>query len=419
MIQRIRLFVILILISLSVTAQEYTVSSIQFEGSKKTNIGFLKNLMHTKENNTLVEKVLKEDIIRLIRLPVIANATYIIGKNKQTCTIVIKLNENRTLIPVANFFQTNNEEIAYTIGLFEHNLFKKSISIGAWYQKNIYDSYAVNFKAPYLFNPNLGLAVNFANLSTEEPVFFESGTALYKYNNISTEVLALYQLNFKSKISAGLNLFKETYTTTEVIIPEAPESYSLNKALLKSTYTYDNLKYNYQYISGLKSEFNLQYVTSAEEGSSNFIIGWNDLLYFKRIKSKGNWASRLRIGFASNDDTPFAPFSVDNNLNLRGVGNKIDRGTGVIVVNTEYRHTLFENDTYAFQGNAFVDAGTWRNPGGELSDFIEKESVRIFPGAGVRFIHKRIFNLVLRADFGYGITENEPFGIVFGVGQYF
>ena len=42
MIQRIRLFVILILISLSVTAQEYTVSSIQFEGSKKTNIGFLK-----------------------------------------------------------------------------------------------------------------------------------------------------------------------------------------------------------------------------------------------------------------------------------------------------------------------------------------------------------------------------------------
>jgi hypothetical protein len=35
-----------------------------------------------------------------------------------------------------------------------------------------------------------------------------------------------------------------------------------------------------------------------------------------------------------------APFAVDNNINLRGVGNIIDRGT--VVLNSEYRHTLFE-----------------------------------------------------------------------------
>jgi hypothetical protein len=30
------------------------------------------------------------------------------------------------------------------------------------------------------------------------------------------------------------------------------------------------------------------------------------------------------------------------NINLRGVGNIIDRGTGTVVLNSEYRHTFFE-----------------------------------------------------------------------------
>lgn len=423
--KKLHLILILILINTSILAQEYIVSSIQFEGSKKTNISFLKQLIHTKENETLIKKVLDEDITRLIRLPVIANASYNIVKNKNKCTIAIKLQENITLIPIANLFQTNNEEIAYSLGLYEHNLFKRSISAGVWYQKNVFDSYGFDFRAPFLFSANFGLSVNFANLATKEPVFFNSGTAQYKYNNISTEVLGLYQINFKHKVTAGVNFFEEIYTPIDITdVPEAPGAFSLDKILFKGTYTYDNRKFNYQYISGFKSEFNLQYVIAPNEiapneTGNNFIVGWNDLLYFKRIQEKGNWASRLRIGLAQNDETPFAPFSVDNNLNLRGVGNKIDRGTGVIVLNTEYRHTLLDKNSYAFQGNLFIDAGTWRNPGGDFNDFTDTNNVRVFPGAGFRFIHKRIFNLILRADFGYGITENEPFGIVFGVGQYF
>jgi hypothetical protein len=62
--------------------------------------------------------------------------------------------------------------------------------------------------------------------------------------------------------------------------------------------------------------------------------------YFKRVGAKGNWANRLRLGLASNDNTPFAPFALDNNVNLRGVGILVDRGTGSFVLNTEYRHTI-------------------------------------------------------------------------------
>jgi hypothetical protein len=51
-------------------------------------------------------------------------------------------------------------------------------------------------------------------------------------------------------------------------------------------------------------------------------------------------------------------FSLDNNLNLRGVGNIIDRGTGTIVLNSEFRKTFYEK-MVCTQGNAF-DSGTWR-----------------------------------------------------------
>ena len=71
------------------------------------------------------------------------------------------------------------------------------------------------------------------------------------------------------------------------------------------------------------------------------------------------------------------------------------------------------------QGNAFVDSGSWRNPGGKISDFADAKNFRIYSGLGLRFIHKTIFNAVFRLDYGYGLTKNASKGFVFGIGQYF
>jgi hypothetical protein len=125
------------------------------------------------------------------------------------------------------------------------------------------------------------------------------------------------------------------------------------------------------------------------------------------------------LGLASNVDTPFAPFTVDNNLNIRGVGNRIDRGTGAIVFNTEYRHTLIDENWFVLQSNVFIDGGSWRNPGGGFDDFADSQNIRIYPGVGLRFMHKKIFNAIFRIDYGYGITKDASHGLVFGIGQYF
>ncbi len=143
----------------------------------------------------------------------------------------------------------------------------------------------------------------------------------------------MYQPNFNNLFEFGINSFLEEYEyQSGTTSPDVPQALSVNKLLYKAIYEYNNLDYNYQYVSGFKSQLNVQYVTSTSDDLPEFLIGWNDFNYYKRVGQRGNWATRVRLGLSSNDETPFAPFSVDNNLNIRGVGNTIDRGTGAVVL---------------------------------------------------------------------------------------
>lgn len=400
--------------------QDKVISEIRIQGNNKTKTSSIQKLTTIKQGNVLDSVQIQKDITRLKRLPSIAHAYYQIIEKEEGYEVVYGVEENFTIIPSVNVYTTNNNEFAFKLGLYEFNLLGRNITLGAIYQNDIYSSYGANLRAPFLFGKNLGVALNYSNLTTQEPVFLKNGTADYKYNNTSYEILGLYQFNFQNRIELGVNYFNEEYTYKQGATADGvPLDFDVNKLLYKLIYEYDNLDYDYQYVSGFKSVFNIQYVISTEDILPDFTIGWNDFLYYKRIGQKGNWASRLRLGLATNDDTPFAPFAVDNNLNIRGVGNTIDRGTGVVVLNTEYRHTLYEKDWFVLQTNVFIDSGSWRNPGGDFGDFGDSQNFRIYPGAGLRFMHKRIFNAIFRIDYGYGVTENATNGFVFGIGQYF
>jgi outer membrane protein insertion porin family len=135
------------------------------------------------------------------------------------------------------------------------------------------------------------------------------------------------------------------------------------------------------------------------------------------LTRNGNLATRLRLGLSTNEDTPFAPFVLDSYLNIRGVGNRVDRGTGSIVTNLEYRHTIFDDRMFAAQAVGFIDFGTWRKPGGDFSDFSKTENMKAFGGLGLRVIYKRAFDTMLRIDYGY--DYNRSGGFVVGIGQYF
>lgn len=421
MIKRYLTLIVIFIYSTFMFSQENIVDDVKIQGNKRLKSVFVKNISSLKSGNKLDSLVIEQDITRLKRLPAVSHAYYQVFKSTDnTYNVFYNIVENFTLIPYLNIYTTNDDEFAFRSGLNEFNLFGRNLGLGVFYQHDIYDSYAINFRAPYLFSNKFGLAINYQDLTTLEPVFFDGTTADYKYNNESFEVLGLYEVNFKNRFELGFNYFMEDYTyRSGATNPNVPQELNVHKWLLKGIYEYNNLNYFYQYISGFRSQFIFQYVTSTSDNLPDFFIGWNDFYFFKRIGNRGNWANRVRVGFSKNDKTPFAPFSVDNNLNIRGVGNTIDRGTGSIVYNTEYRHTLYEKNWFALQGNAFLDSGTWRNPGGGLDDFTKSENIKVYAGFGLRFIHKKIYNAIFRIDYGNGLTKNSTNGFVFGIGQYF
>ena len=401
--------------------QDQFIYKINIQGQKKTKTSFIIKILESKEGQSIDSSKLNRDIIRLKRLPAISNATYQVFLSKDRLIHVnFNIEENLTIIPGINIWTTSDREVAYKIGLYDFNLLGRNITFGGFYQNNGFNSYAINLKAPYLFTNKLGVAINHQDWKSKEPLYFEEGVANYKYNNISFEVLGLFEYDFRNSFQIGVNIFNEKYEFLSGEISDLiPQELDINKVLFKLVYTYDNLDYYYQYIEGFKSEFYGQFVTSKHPSQNDFLVAWNDFFYFKRIKKKGIFANRLRIGLASNEEGPFAPFALDNNINIRGVGFLVDRGTGSIVLNSEYRYTLFEKKWFVLQSNVFIDAGTWRNPGGNFNDFVNTENIRINSGLGLRFIHKKIYNAVFRLDYGYGLTNNNPNGFVFGVGQYF
>jgi len=204
-----------------------------------------------------------------------------------------------------------------------------------------------------------------------------------------------------------------------MLVEGAPGFAEKDKILYKLFYKHQQLSTFYYFLSGYSNNFTLQHVQSLD-GETPFYIGFNDFTYFSRIRKKINLAFRLRLGLSSNEESPFAPFVLDSYLNIRGVGNKVDRGTGTIVLNAEYRHSAFDREKIAMQLVGFIDAGTWRAPGGNFNDFSKLRNQEYFGGVGFRLIHKKIHNAIFRLD--YGIDLKNPSagnGIVFGLGQYF
>ncbi|TNJ43840.1 outer membrane protein assembly factor [Tamlana fucoidanivorans] len=415
------LFGLILLLFQNVFGQERVIHNFKIQGNNRVKASFIKRISTVKIGAALDSAMLDKDIVRLKRLPSIAHAYYQVFPDKaKGYHVLYNIEENFTLIPSLNVYTTNDDEFAYRLGLYEFNTLDRGIIFGGFYQKDIYSSYAINFRAPYLFSNKWGLAINRQDLTTLEPVFFDNTSSSYRYNNDSFEVLGLYEMNFYNRFELGLNYFKEAYEYQfGATSPNVPQDLNVKKWLLRFVYDYNKLDYFYQYVSGFRSWFTFQYVTSTNDTLPDFFVGWNDFFWFQRVGKHGNWANRLRFGLATNDKTPFAPFSVDNNVNIRGVGNVIDRGTGSVVLNTEYRATLVEKGWFVLQGNAFIDAGSWRNPGGPLSDFLISDNIKVYPGLGFRFIHKKIYNAIFRIDYGYGVTKNASQGFVFGIGQYF
>jgi outer membrane protein assembly factor BamA len=398
-----------------------TIEEITIRGNKRTNTNFLRQLIKSHEGQALDSTQLEKDIQMLIRLPSVAHAYFqVFYSYDRYYKVFITVEENFTLIPYINFV-TRGEQLWWTIGASEHNLFGRNMMLDVFYRNNGKNSYGITYRAPFLLDSKLGFATSFKEFVSDEPVYFGSETGLYEYRNRSIEWLALYQLNFYNRFEVGGSFFRETYTylTGAETVDAKPDLLSLDKYLLKFFHQYYRVEQYYQYLDGFISNTQFQHVHAIEAGLLDFNILDYSISYYKRLGAKGNLAMRFLAGVSTNNFTPFAAYAVDNQTNLRGVGDRVKRASSQLGYSAEYRHTLWENSWLAFQAVGFTDLASFRLPGANIDSYLSSENLYLNSGAGTRIILKRIYSATLRIDYGVGLLQNNAHGLVIGLGQYF
>ncbi|MGB0175867.1 MAG: POTRA domain-containing protein [Owenweeksia sp.] len=395
---------------------------IEFKGLEKTKASFLHSVIAVQEGEVLDSARLEEDVQMLIRLPSVAHAYFqVFASHDNYYQVYYHIQENFTLLPIFNIW-TVGDQLWWMVGLSEYNLLGRNIQASAFYRNNTKHSYGLSLNAPFLLGAQWGTSASYADWVSDEPVYFGEITAMYEYRNRSLELLGLYRWNFNNQVQFGGSIFREQYTYLSGAeqVEDKPVQLLQNKWLAKLTYQYYKVKQHYQYLDGIVNNLSLQTVITTNEQQPPFNIAWNDFIVYRRTGERGNLAWRFRLGFSTNNNSPFSAFVVDNQMNIRGVGDRIDRGSAVVTLNSEYRHTFWEKPWAAIQGVGFVDYGSWRQPGGELDDFVEAPNVYVHSGVGARFILKKVYNATLRVDYGFGLTpENNAHGLVLGLGQYF
>lgn len=402
-------------------AQDTIVQQIDFDGIKRIDESFLRRLIKVKTLTAYDSLKVTTDIERLNRLPAVANAT----ADKKidvdgSVTLTYKIVENFTIIPGLRISEANDGSFAFRVSVFEFNFLGQSQIVGGFYQRDVFDSYGAFWEAPFLFTNKLGLGINYQKNVSFEPINFDNATVNYRRDVSGGELYGLYEIDFHNKAELGINVFNETYDFDDTLIDTTfPNNLEATKVAVRGEYERNKLQIEYQYTSGYRNLLDIRYITGGDGLLADAFVGRNSTEYFKRLGKKGNWASRLQVGYASFNESEFAPFTIDNQLNLRGAGNDVDRGTSFVFVNSEYRHTLLEKGWFVIQGNAFVDAGTLQRPRESIDQLATRNNLEVYSGLGLRFIHKRIFNAVLRLDYGFGLGATNSRGLVFGIGQYF
>lgn len=406
-----------VLIGFVLVGQDRSIA-IRIDGVEKTKPDYLQQFIDLKPGDTLGSVRLEANRQPLVNLEILSNAKYEVTPTQGGVEVTFHCFEVRTLLPLFNFGGVQ-ENFWFLIGATEVNLAGRGNKLLGYYQYYDRSSIILSLTLDRIRQSNWGTQFNYVKWSTVEPLFFDGGTATYDYDNFTYGVSGLYHFNFRSSLEFNTAYFSEEYNRVDQnTIEGAPQRAKIHKQLFKLIYRSRDLDYHYWYVSGISNTTNAEAVLSYD-GDPGFYIVFHDFQAYWRQGKQGNFANRLRLGLATNRDSPFAPFVLDSYVNIRGVGNRVDRGTAMIIMNNEYRHTLTNWNKIATQAVAFSDWGTWRLPGGELSDLSDATHFEWFAGAGVRVIHKEIFNAVLRIDYGINVLKKNSAGFVIGVGQYF
>lgn len=392
------------------------INEIRFQGLNKTRLSYIAQFVTLKKGDELDSIKLEKSIQQLLNLEIINEVNSEVTVIDGSVTIIINCKESGTLLPIFHFGSVK-DNFWFRVGGSEINFLGKGHKLHAYYQYNRLHSLLIGYAIPRMFQSSWDINMSLVNWSSIEPLYFQEGTSFYNYNNKTIGLAISYNFNYVQRLTIGASFFNERYKKDDKM-PFGPDNVIKEKWLGKLIYYVNHQNYHYYMVNGWSNTLNMETVVTNGE-QVPFYIFFNDLKYFRQYGKKYNLAARVRVGLSTNNESPFAPFVLDSYVNIRGAGNKVDRGTGTITFNIENRFTGIDRIKVAAQAVLFTDIGSWRLPSGGFDDFVNVDVFRVFSGIGVRAIYKKNFNAIFRIDYGVDLLDTQQHGLVIGVGQYF
>ncbi len=402
-------------------AKTLPLSKQGYQGLVKTKASYLNNILKPRLQEAISVVDIEDGLQILKNQPSIGNATYSIDTLDQSIHVTYHIKERTTTLPLIDL-GVITDNVWFLLGFTDNNFRGVGDSFHAYYQNNQgRHSGQVYFRKPRTLNSDWGYSMLLNKWSSVEPVFFAEGTVSYFYDNNGVSASIIRNINLNNQVELGGTYFLESYEKAPDQVldnPPGPSDFSIAKYLTKLEFKQQFVNYHLFYLKGFETYINYQNVLNIP------IQTWfNSVLFqsklFLRPQDKLNVGMRLTLGISTNEQSPFAPFVADSHVNIRGIGNRIDRGTAQAVFNLEGRYTIYHKAAWSSQVVAFADSGTWRKPGGDLRDMFDSSNFRQFVGLGFRVNYQHIFGGTLRVDYGIDLFDPEQRGFVFGLGQYF
>jgi outer membrane protein assembly factor BamA len=388
-------------------------------GLKRTQETAIERVLSPLVGDTLSSERLSANLNRLSNLPAITQVSYRLDTLPNgNLHLTYNLTEGISRYPVALLGGLQNN-FWWEAGYADQNWRGMGGSLSAVFRQT--DGRLggrVAYGQPYIRQSQWGYQIQVERYASREPLYFGDQQIDYFYANHNIGAGLLYHFSPESALQFGGVYFVEDYEKANPDQLPGPNARQERKQLLKLAYQLRQLYWHPLQPAGFEVNVSSELVLQKGVADPFYLLRANWKQFYP-LGSKGLLATRLSAGYSANKNTPFAPFVVDSRINIRGAGNRVDRGTASLVLNVEYRHLIFDKPWLRIQAVAFADAGSWRNPGGEINDLLQFENTKYFAGLGLRLAVFEAQQFVLRADYGYGLQPTGRRGIVLGLGQYF
>ncbi len=389
-----------------------------FQGQVRTDTQILIRLAEHPLGAPLDTLQLATDLRRLRSLETVIGASYYLDTLPEGLHLIYRLREGVSRLPILGIGGLQNN-FWWEAGYTDRNWRGRAEELTLLARKT--DGRLggmAYYRKPYIGKSRWGMGLLLESYASREPLYFGSQQVDYEYRNNSLRAQLFYHLRPEERFVFSFTYFTENFLKVDPELIPGPDAQLDVKQLLHLGYRLGLVYPDLLQPRGIDLNLTGELVLQAGKGSAFYLFRAR-LRGFRPIGKKGALAGRLALGYATNENSPFAPFVVDSRVNIRGSGNRIDRGTAAATLNLEYRRQLFKCPWLYGQGVAFNDMGTWRDPGGDIRQLWSEHTLQHFAGLGLRLISPKANNAVLRLDYGWSLRERGNRGVVIGLGQYF